>query len=299
MKGLEQKIKSVRIEKGFTQEVLADLSKLSLRTIQRIEAGVNVPTAKTLDLICKALEIEERYFCELSSDYSNVKILNIKLLLPYNWGHFRKIGIYADDGKLITKIMHGETLAVEIDKNVKKIIIKLDIFRSEIDVPVNENVLFFSVYMNFRDYFPFQYIDTLKRKCLTGHFTTAEEFDKFDLSFYHMSKIWIMKSKINKPNLRLGLFLSGGLIVFSIIEQENVYQDLLFFISIVSFISLLMIFNEKEKILAFDYKSRMIATGVAFLLATLFLDSPYYIVLVFMVFSVVFLLKSLREIERD
>lgn len=153
--------------------------------------------------------------------------------------------------------------------------------------------------MNFRDYFPFHYIDTLKRKCLTGHFATATAFEKFDLSFYQMSKEWIMKSKINKPNLRLGLFLSGGLIVFSIIEQENAYQELLFFISLVSFISLLMIFNEKEKILAFDYKSRMIATGVAFLLASLFLDSPYYIVLIFLIFSVVFLLKSLREVAGD
>lgn len=138
MKGFTEKMKQARIQKGFTQEVLADLSQLSLRTIQRIEAGVNVPTGKTLDLICNVLEIEERDFCEISSYFSNVRILNIKLLLPYNWGHFRKIGIYADDGKLITKIMHGETLTVEIDKNVQKIIIKLDIFRSEIKVPASE-----------------------------------------------------------------------------------------------------------------------------------------------------------------
>lgn len=92
--------------------------------------------------------------------------------------------------------------------------------------------------------------------------------------------------------------ISAGLLVISIIEQENQYQDLLFFISLVSFISLLMIVNEKEKLLALDYKSRMIATGVAFLVASMFLNSTFYIVLIFLLFSSVLLLKSIRELER-
>lgn len=79
------------------------------------------------------------------------------------------------------------------------------------------------------------------------------------------------------------------------IKDEN--PDLLFFISLVSLISWVMIFTEKEKLLAFDYKSRMIATGFAFLLGTLFLNSPYYIILVFLIFSSVFLLKSFSKIE--
>jgi hypothetical protein len=56
-----------------------------------------------------------------------------------------------------------------------------------------------------------------------------------------------------------------------------------------------MIFNEKEKLQAFDYRSRMIATGLAFLLGTFFLNSPYYVILVFLIFSTVFLLKSTRS----
>jgi hypothetical protein len=106
------------------------------------------------------------------------------------------------------------------------------------------------------------------------------------------------KVQNRQVQLRLGLILSAGLIVFSIVEQENEYQELLFFISLVSFISLLMVVNERDKILAFDYKSRMVATGTAFLLASLLLSSPFYIVLVFLLFSFVFLLQSLREIDR-
>lgn len=299
MDSMGQKIKAARLEKGFTQEILADLAVLSLRTIQRIEADENVPTAKTLHLICKALEVDVSLFSQAKVDFEKTRILNIKLLLPYNWGHFRKIGIYDNDGTLITKIMHGETLQLPIDLSIKKVVVKLDIFRSEIEIPLDDKNLFLKLYMNFRDYFPFQYIDTLKRKCLTGKFVTAHEFEQFDLSFYQMSKVWISKSKIDKPNLRLGLALSAGLIVFSIVEQENEYQDLLFFISVVSFISLLMIVNEKEKLLAFDYKNRMIATGFAFLVASLFLSSSFYIVLIFLIFSGVFLLKSIMEAERN
>lgn len=297
MDSVGQKIKAARLEKGFTQDALADLSSLSLRTIQRIEAEENVPTAKTLKLIAKVLEMDIVTFPEVKTNLEKTRILNVKLLLPYNWGHFRKIGIYGNDSKLISKIKHGQTLELTIDSNIKKVIVKLDIFRSEIAIPANDKILFLNLYMNFRDYFPFQYIDTLKRKCLTGKFVTASEYEQFDLSFYQMSKEWILKSKIDKPNLRLGLMLSVGLIVFSIVEQENEYQDLLFFISLVSFISLLMIVNEKEKLLAFDYKSRMISTGVAFLVASSFLSSPFYIALIFLLFSGVFLLKSIREIK--
>jgi transcriptional regulator with XRE-family HTH domain len=299
MNSFGQKIKNTRIEKGFTQGDLADAAHLNLRTIQRIEKDVNAPTTKTLKLICKALEVDFDTYYEINHSAAHSRTLNIKLVFPYNWGQIRNVGIYADGGKLITKIRHCDNLKIQIDSNIKKVIIKLDIFRSEIEIPLNDDTLYLTVFMNFRDYFPFIYIDTLKRQCLTGRFVTAAEYEKFNLCFYQNSQKWILKSKIDKPNLILGLLISSALLIVSIIEQQNDYQDLLFFISAVSLISLIMIFNEKEKLLAFDYKSRMIATGLAFLLATLFLNSPFYVILVFLLFSAVFLLKSISEIKTE
>lgn len=297
MHSFGQKIKNARIAKGFTQEDLAEAATLNLRTIQRIEKEKNEPTKKTTRLICDALEIDVTTFSEVNLGTENTKILNIKLVFPYNWGQFRNVGIYADNGKLITKIRHCDNLKILIDAEVKNVIIKLDIFRSVIEIPSNQGVLYLTVFMDFRDYFPFIYIDTLKRKCLTGKFVDAEEFEKFNLCFYKNSQKWIQKSKIDQPNLRLGLLISASLLIVSIVEQQNEYQDLLFFISLVSLISLLMIFNEKEKLQFFDYKSRMIATGLAFLLGTLFLNSPFYVPLLFGIFSAVFLFKSLIEIK--
>jgi len=57
MNNLGEKIKNLRIEKGWSQEDLASSASLNLRTIQRIENNHNQARGKTLQLICQALEI--------------------------------------------------------------------------------------------------------------------------------------------------------------------------------------------------------------------------------------------------
>lgn len=54
---LGQQISESRKAKGLTQEELAELAKVNLRTIQRIENSESEPRGKTLILICDALEI--------------------------------------------------------------------------------------------------------------------------------------------------------------------------------------------------------------------------------------------------
>ncbi|PCJ26995.1 MAG: hypothetical protein COA97_04690 [Flavobacteriales bacterium] len=51
------KIKEARKLNGLTQEALADLAKMNLRTIQRIENSESVPNGSSLNLICDALNI--------------------------------------------------------------------------------------------------------------------------------------------------------------------------------------------------------------------------------------------------
>lgn len=52
---LHHRIVAARQQKGFTQEELAELSGLSVRTIQRIENGESLPRSYTLKVIAKAL----------------------------------------------------------------------------------------------------------------------------------------------------------------------------------------------------------------------------------------------------
>lgn len=74
--GVYQKIATARKLKGFTQEHLADLSNLTVRTIQRIESGESIPRAHTLKAIATALDIN---FTELITNAeSNDSIPNLQ-----------------------------------------------------------------------------------------------------------------------------------------------------------------------------------------------------------------------------
>ena len=54
---LHHKITSARKKKGITQEQLADMTNITVRTIQRIESGESNPRPYTLQSIAQALEL--------------------------------------------------------------------------------------------------------------------------------------------------------------------------------------------------------------------------------------------------
>lgn len=59
------KLKTVREQKNLTQEELSEKSKISVRTIQRIESGTE-PKGHTLKALAKALDVEESSLQESS-----------------------------------------------------------------------------------------------------------------------------------------------------------------------------------------------------------------------------------------
>lgn len=71
MSYIGKKISEARKLKGFTQEELAELSKVNLRTIQRIENNNNEPRGKTLELICEVLQIDKGELQDLKTSENN------------------------------------------------------------------------------------------------------------------------------------------------------------------------------------------------------------------------------------
>ncbi|PQB05756.1 helix-turn-helix domain-containing protein [Aureitalea marina] len=57
-KNLGQKLKELRAIRGMSQEYLAEESKVSLRTIQRIENNESEPTGETVKRIANALDVQ-------------------------------------------------------------------------------------------------------------------------------------------------------------------------------------------------------------------------------------------------
>lgn len=56
-KELGKKIKSIRVNRGYTQEKLSEMADISQRALSSIELGENFVTAETLDKLLAALEI--------------------------------------------------------------------------------------------------------------------------------------------------------------------------------------------------------------------------------------------------
>jgi transcriptional regulator with XRE-family HTH domain len=111
---MKTKVQEFREEKQLTQTELAQKSKLSLRTIQRIEAG-NIPKGYTLKALAEALEIEVEDFIAKKTDNEAVnraKLINISvlssLIIPFGNIIFPSILTYQ------TK----EPLAKEIGKHI-------------------------------------------------------------------------------------------------------------------------------------------------------------------------------------
>jgi len=79
---LANKIKDLRNRKGFSQENLSEESKLSLRTIQRIEKGESIPRGDTLIKISQALGVTPDDLLEWTDieDKGYLMLLNLSAL---------------------------------------------------------------------------------------------------------------------------------------------------------------------------------------------------------------------------
>ncbi|MDF1696460.1 MAG: helix-turn-helix transcriptional regulator [Saprospiraceae bacterium] len=87
MNRIARVIKERREEQGLTQEALAELSQINIRTIQRIERSENNPRGKTLSLICDALNIDVIDLNQVSRTKSSLvfeKIVNVFFLVVFN-----------------------------------------------------------------------------------------------------------------------------------------------------------------------------------------------------------------------
>lgn len=79
------KLLKLREKLNLTQEELAEKANISVRTIQRIEAGQK-PKGHTLKALAKALNIEEHFFLEVDHfkeniDYTLIKLINLSSLI--------------------------------------------------------------------------------------------------------------------------------------------------------------------------------------------------------------------------
>ncbi|WP_345955012.1 helix-turn-helix transcriptional regulator [Mucilaginibacter sp. PAMB04168] len=80
---LANQVKTLRTEKGYSQELLAQRTNLSLRTIQRIESGQTEPHGDTLQRLAASLDVNVADFWEGKSYQTCPRISHILFLSIY------------------------------------------------------------------------------------------------------------------------------------------------------------------------------------------------------------------------
>ncbi|RXM39485.1 DNA-binding protein [Chryseobacterium sp. CH21] len=92
------KLKAIREQKNLTQEELSEKSKISVRTIQRIESGTE-PKGHTLRTLAQALEIEEFELTQTplpiinEPDEVETKVEEEPISIPVNYSYIKIINL--------------------------------------------------------------------------------------------------------------------------------------------------------------------------------------------------------------
>jgi len=118
---MKNKVKLLREEKNMTQNELAEKSGLSLRTIQRIEAG-NILKGFTLKTLAEALETnpENLIFKKESVQIERAKLINLSVLS----------GLIIPFGSIIFPLVLTYKTQDPINKEIGKQIVSLQIVLS-------------------------------------------------------------------------------------------------------------------------------------------------------------------------
>lgn len=95
MNSIGDRISETRKSKRLTQEKLAELAQINLRTIQRIENNENDPRGKTLELICEVLDLKVEDLIDSRNEDRRknygILIINVFFLFVLN---FALVGVY-------------------------------------------------------------------------------------------------------------------------------------------------------------------------------------------------------------
>lgn len=157
---LGQKIKELRSRQGFSQDQLADQTKLSLRTIQRIENNETDPRGETLNRLATVLNLSTHELFDWTEKEDNTYLVLINLsalsfllfpvlgiLIPLAVWMFKRDKIkYMDEtGKYLInfQITWCLLLLVEFLWLIGAFVLRLDIFRSIGSLEIG--ILFFYV----------------------------------------------------------------------------------------------------------------------------------------------------------
>lgn len=204
-----------------------------------------------------------------------MRLIHLKFQTPLNWFELRKLNVYTDSGQKLGFITPNTEFAFKVDSNVKYLKVAMFPYTSYIYFDATNEAQFFIVFINFRKGYFLQLLDGICPNYMQNAAVSKAQFDSFTKAFYHKTEEYI---KVNKScKLMLHFAIAINFLFFPFLFNQSFEAHFISATCFISIISIFIILTSENKILISEYKIRMLAIGLTFILNLFFLQQSFWI----------------------
>lgn len=222
-----------------------------------------------------------------------MKTITTSFYFPNDLYKLRNLKVRADK-EVLGKIKYAEERSFEVPENTEQLFFNIGFHKAVLNLDKVKDKDYALIYFELKNSLDIYKFNILRVK----HFHTIEERNAFCNTLY----VDFGKSKTIKPTnktvILLGCAISAILAFSSFYPDSNVNGgfNLTFFMGIGSLVSMLIL-NTEKNIRLKDYKTRIIATLLIFILGLFFIHSNTMIAII-AILSIVFFIRSIAEFKR-
>lgn len=222
-----------------------------------------------------------------------MRTITTSFYFPNDLYKLRSLKVRADK-EVLGKIKYAEERSFDVPENTEQLVFNIGFHRTVLDLNKVKDKDFALIYFELKNSLDIYKFNILRVK----HFHTIEERNAFCNTLY----VDFGKSKTIKPTNKTVILL--GCVISAILALSSFYPDssanggfnLPFFMGIGSLVSMLIL-NTEKSIRLKDYKTRITATLLIFVLSLFFIHSSTMIAII-AVLSIVFFIRSIAEFKR-
>ena len=222
-----------------------------------------------------------------------MKTITTSFYFPNDLYKLRNLKVRADK-EVLGKIKYAEERSFEVPENTEQLFFNIGFHKAVLNLDKVKDKDYALIYFELKNSLDIYKFNILRVK----HFHTIEERNAFCNTLY----VDFGKSKTIKPTNKTVILL--GCVISAILALSSFYPDssanggfnLPFFMGIGSLVSMLIL-NTEKSIRLKDYKTRITATLLIFVLSLFFIHSSTMIAII-AVLSIVFFIRSIAEFKR-
>jgi hypothetical protein len=198
-------------------------------------------------------------------------MLKIKCAFPYNYYALRNVRIELSNGEKYS-IKHLEEIIIEV-KRADWIGFKLDYHKFKLPLENLNEDKYIIVTFDFRDYFPFYFLDIMFKNSIIAKIVTREEFENYEINNSFIEKKESLKW-LDIVALSMNLLIGLSFVFLSIFQSEIDDSDkgFLFVIGAINFTASIRYLLNRNSTSVKGYKQSMTISFYLIIIMLIFLD---------------------------